>query len=462
MSTSFREALRRLDAAGRLVKVRREVSTDLEIAGILKHNDGDRALLFESVAGHGIPVVGNVLASATNVETALARDTNGVRAMMLSGLEHPVTPQEVGDPACQENVVEAPFELGDLLPVLEHAPGDGGRFLTAGVIIARDPDTGVHNASYHRLQLLGGSRTAIKLDQGRHLGIALERARALGRPLPISVCIGTDLALMYAAAMMGAQMPEGADELHAAGGVKGEPLRVSPAVSQDVVVAAESEIVLEGAISPRETAHEGPFAEFIGYHSDEGPAPVVEFTAVTHRTDPVYYAINGAGRETVMLRKYTLEAGALRAIRASVPIVDDVEMSPGGLHRFHIVIRVDKTRPHHEGLQRNAILAAFAAMKDLDLAIVVDADIDIRDPYDVEYALATRFEASRDLFVIPGARGHEYVRVSDGGQRAKVGLDATAPFAERERFVRAAFTGGPLEGGDAGEPGSPVVPWLDG
>jgi 2,5-furandicarboxylate decarboxylase 1 len=119
--------------------------------------------------------------------------------------------------------------------------------------------------------------------------------------------------------------------------------------------------------------------------------------------------------------------------------VVDADMTAGGLHRFHAIIQVKKTLPTHEGLQRNAMLAAFAALKDLDLVIVVDDDIDIRDWNDVEYALATRMEASRDLIVIPEARGHEYVRAGRNGIRAKLGIDATVPPEERERFTRVAF-----------------------
>jgi 2,5-furandicarboxylate decarboxylase 1 len=135
-----------------------------------------------------------------------------------------------------------------------------------------------------------------------------------------------------------------------------------------------------------------------------------------------------------------LEASLLKVLRASVPIVKDAEMTAGGLHRFHAVVQVEKTTPQHDGLQRNAILAAFGALKDLDLVIVVDEDIDIRDPLDVEYALATRMEASRDLILVPGARGHEYVRASNNGIRTKLGIDASVPFEEKERFRRVEFS----------------------
>ena len=190
---------------------------------------------------------------------------------------------------------------------------------------------------------------------------------------------------------------------------------------------------------PNQTVREGPFGEFVGYLSPEGDAPIFEVTALCHRNNPVYFAINGVGRETIMLRKYVMEASLLKSLQAATPIVKDVEVTAGGLHRFHAVIQVKKTNPQQEGMQRNAILAAFGTLKDLDLIIAVDDDINIQDPNDVEYALAMRMEASKDLFIIPGARTHEYVRKSNNGIRAKVGIDATVPFEERERFARAPF-----------------------
>jgi 2,5-furandicarboxylate decarboxylase 1 len=287
--------------------------------------------------------------------------------------------------------------------------------------------------------LAGPNRAGIQLDFGRHLRAAFERAQKKGQDLPVVVCIGADLALHYTAATMGSQMPENADELAVAGGLCGRPLEVVKAVSQDLLVPAETEIVLEGVLKCNEEIMEGPFGEFVGYLAPADPGPVLEVTAVTHRNKPIYHAINGYGRETVVLRKYVLEASLLKVLQSAVPIVTDAEMTAGGLHRFHAIVQVKKTGPAHDGLQRNAIMASFGALKDLDMVIVVDDDIDIRDPADVEYALATRMEASKDLFMIPAARGHEYVRVSDRGMRTKLGIDATVPFADKPRFARCEF-----------------------
>jgi len=243
-------------------------------------------------------------------------------------------------------------------------------------------------------------------------------------------------------------MPESADELAVAGGLRGSPLPVVKCLTNDLWIPAETEIVLEGRMRWEGAVREGPFAEFIGYLSPEGDAPVFDVEALSHRTDPIYPAINGYGRETVMLRKYVMEASLLKALQASVPIIEDAEMTAGGLHRFIAILSVKKSSPQQEGLQRNAILAAFATLKDLDLVIAVDDDIDIRDPVDVEYALATRMEASRDLFVIPDARGHEYVRAGNNGVVSKLGIDATVPFEEKARFRRATFRDVEIRDGD--------------
>ena len=326
IDTNFRSALRRMQQAGRIDTYSPEADPEFQIAGMMKKLDGGPSLLFPRVKGHSMPVLGNMLSCRENCEAAFGVDYKGIRQFVARALGNPVAPVLVTKAPVHENV-HREFDLGKILPILRHTDGDSGRFITAGIVIVKDPETGVYNASYHRLQLIGPKRTAIKLDFGRHLRAAYERAQKLGKPLSIAVCIGTDLAVHYTAATMGAQMPESADELAIA----------------------------------------------------------------------------------------------------------------GGLHRFHAVIAVRKSNAMQEGMQRNAILAAFGTLKDLDLVIAVDDDIDIKDPNDVEYALAMRMEASKDLFIIPGARTHEYVRKSNNGIRAKMGIDATVPVDEKERFARAPF-----------------------
>lgn len=438
IDTRFRSALRRLIDAQRVRYCTRSADPHLEIASMMKRGDGDKALLFPQISGFETPVVGNFLASRENCEAAFDADFRSIRDFVDRAIGHPLKPVQVKSAPVQD-VVLKDFDLAKIFPALFHAPTDCGRYITAGIVIVKDPDMGVYNASYHRLQLQGPDRFGIKLDFGRHLRLAYERAAARGEDLPIAVVLGSDLALHFTAATMGSQMPENADELAVAGGLKGEALPVVKAVTQDLLIPAECEFAIEGVIKAKDWQVEGPFGEFVGFMAPAAEAPVFQVSCVTHRRRPIYHAINGYGRETIMLRKYVLEASLLKVLRAAIPIVTDAEMTAGGLHRFHAVVQVAKKSAVHEGLQRNAILASFGALKDLDMVIVVDDDIDIRDPADVEYALATRMEASRDLIIIPEARGHEYVRASNNGIRAKLGIDATVPLEERERFKRVEF-----------------------
>src|SRR5215470_19456175 len=232
LDTRFRSALARMADHGRLNAYTAPADPHLEVAAIMKKLDGGPALLFTAVDGYAMPVVGNLLACQANCEAAFGIDFNGIREFITRALGAPQPPVVVEKAPAQERVVTENIDLPRLLPALHHTAADSGRFVTAGIVIVRDPDTGTYNASYHRLQLVGGNRTGVKLDYGRHLRLAFERAKRKGEPLPVAVCIGADLALHYTAATMGSQMPEQADEIAVAGGLCGRPLPVVKGVTQ--------------------------------------------------------------------------------------------------------------------------------------------------------------------------------------------------------------------------------------
>src|SRR5712691_1007148 len=205
LDTRFRSALERMAAQGRLTAYTAPVDPHREVAAIMKKLDGGPALLFTAVDGYAMPVIGNLLSCQANCEAAFGIDFNGIREFITRALGAPQPPMVVAKAPAQEHVHTRDIDLARMLPVLHHTAADAGRFVTAGIVIVRDPDTGTYNASYHRLQLVGGSRTGVKLDFGRHLRLAFERAKRKGEALPIAVCIGSDLALHYTAATMGSQ-----------------------------------------------------------------------------------------------------------------------------------------------------------------------------------------------------------------------------------------------------------------
>src|ERR1700741_762217 len=221
LDTRFRIALDRMADGGRLEAYTAPLDPKLEVAGALKKRDRGPPMLFTNVQGHDVPVVGNLLCCQANCEAAFGVGFAEIRDAVGRAIAAPLPPVVVEKAAAQQHVHTNGFDIGNLLPVLFHHAEDAARFITAGIVIVRDPETGVYNASYHRLQLIGPNRTAIKLDYGRHLRLAFERSKRKGVPLPVAVCIGADLALQYTAATMGSQMPEHADEIAVAGGFCG-------------------------------------------------------------------------------------------------------------------------------------------------------------------------------------------------------------------------------------------------
>jgi 2,5-furandicarboxylate decarboxylase 1 len=286
LDTNFRAALQRMRERGRIQAYTAPVDPYLEVAGIMKRLDGGPALLFTNVRGFDMPVIGNFLAAQENCEAAFGVDFGTIRTFVGRALAQPMEPLLVENAPVHERIITTGIDIGALFPALHHTAADSGRYITAGVVVTNDLETGVYNASYHRLQIGSGNTLAIQLDFGRHLRVAWERAKARGEALPIAVCIGTDVALQYAAATMGSQLPESVDELAVAGGLAGRPLEVVAARTQPLLVPAQSEIILEGRILPDTTVREGPFGEFVGYLSPVGQAPVVEITAVTQRARP--------------------------------------------------------------------------------------------------------------------------------------------------------------------------------
>jgi 2,5-furandicarboxylate decarboxylase 1 len=390
-------------------------------------------MIFNRVKDYEFRVLGNFLASERNILTIFQQDRNGFREIINEGLVDRRPPVSVESGPVQEVFHNEP-DLGKVLPFLKYAPHDGGRYVTGGIVIAQDADTGVYNASYHRFMLAGRNRLLMRLDMGRHLRILWERAKAKGQPLPIAVVMGPDLSLIYAASLMGAQIPFEVDEYHVASGIRRAPLEVMEAQTIPLLVPAEAELVMEGSISPDQMAEEGPFIEFVWLYSEVGSAPVVTIHCLYHRRDPIWHVITSM--ESPIQTKAVREGVILKAVQAAAPCVVDATLTPGGLCRFHLVMSVKKRSASDEGWQRNAAYAAITALKDLDLIILVGDDIDIRNWTEVEWALATRWDASRGLIVMPGSRGHEYVPISQDGVRAKAIIDATLPFGFTKRHLR--------------------------
>lgn len=417
---SMRDWLDVLKESGWLKTISREVSLRYELAGLGKKADGKYALMFNNVSGTKIPVVTGLacsqamFAKAVGVpveklgETVAAAQASPRDCVMVEKSRAPV-----------KEVVELSVDLGKL-PIPIHHEKDGGAYITAGVVIAKDPKTGVGNLAIHRLQVLGPNKLGI-LILPRHLSHFYRAAEAAGKPLEVAIAIGVDPILLLASQAIA---PLGFDEYTLASALYDRPLELVKGETVDLAVPAHAEIVLEGRLLPKVRELEGPFGEYPKYYGPQSPKPVIEVTAVTTRRKPIYHTIVPATMEHMLLGAIPREGGMLQVIKGAVPNALAVHLTPGGTCRYHAVIAIDK---QHEGEAKNAMFAAFASSQEVKRVVVVDKDVDIFDPTDVEWAIATRFQAGRDLVVVERALGNKLDPSSDDGISDKMGIDATVP-----------------------------------
>ena len=431
---SLRAFLEKAHQHGYLVIIDREVDPHLEMARIINALDG-RPVLFTNVRGSDYRVVAGVCSARKYFALALDIEEAQLLPTLIEALTNPVEPEVVASAPCQE-VVEREVDL-DKLPILTHLPGDGGSYITAGVAIIKDPDYG-RNMCFHRLMKLDERSFAARIVEGRGTDTALQKTEG---DLEVAICIGNSIPVLLAAAM---SPPKGVDELAIANALRSTPL--VKCLTKDLEVPADCEIVLEGRITHR-LATEGPFLDLTETYDIVRQQPMVEIDCITHRRDAIYQALLPGKSEHKLLMGLPREP-TIYAEVSKVCECRDVLVTPGGMSWLHAVVQIVKRHPN-DG--KRAIEAAFRGHGSLKHVVVVDEDINIRSMRDVEWAIATRFQADRDLIVLEDQPGSSLdpsaTRVP--GQKArtsKMGLDATIPWrkpdgtlrteAEREAFKR--------------------------
>ena len=389
------------------------------------------ALCFAKPVGYGMQLVSGLVRTAGRLTLACGCERMEQLAQGLSqGLAHPISPRIVPSPKRQRWEGEAV----DLfrLPVPLSAVHDGAPTITAGVVLAHDAEYGL-NAGVYRLMLRDRCTTGIDIVTPNNLRLFAERALAEGRSLPISVNIGVHPVDMLGA---GYRSPAGVEELGIAGGLRGAPVALASCETIDVPCLADAEIVLEAEILPTGWIYpEGRFGEFTRLMGGLHWNPLVRVKAIAAKPDAIFYALHMPW-ENIWLGAPTRHAAISEALRAAGIAVAAINVTLGGCAFWHAVVAIRK----QAGEGKNALLAALSVM-DLKQVIVVDDDIDIFDPIDVEFAVATRVQADRDVMVIQGTRAKPLdpslpptAGVPTG---ARLGIDATIPEAvPRERFER--------------------------
>jgi 2,5-furandicarboxylate decarboxylase 1 len=426
---SLRPWLAQLASSGRLVEIERELDPAAGLAAqLVKHRR--EPVRIARVRGSELPLVANLLAGRALIAEALGVGEGGLGAHLVSALDAALDPAIAENGPCQEVVHEHP-DLAEL-PIPRFFEHEGGPYITAGCIVARDPETGERNWSIARVRPLGGSRALVGIAPNHHLAVAARAARERGGLLPIAVTIGNHPALLVAACLY---LARGEDELRVAGALLGAPVELVRCRQVPLEVPAGCEIVLEGELDLDAAVEEGPVSEFHGGYERYGRAATATFHCLTRRHDALYQAIlPGFHPEHTLLGGVAIAAGLERRLRQVLPSVQAVAVPESGAGRLAAVVAL---AAHDPGEARTAAVAALEAVNLVKLVTVVDSDIDPWDDAAVAHAVATRVHFDRDLHVLPAMRADRAEPLERDGTIAKLAIDATRHAGDRADWTPA-------------------------
>ncbi len=434
MQENFRQFLDRLRQDGELVDLHQPVDIR-HIATLV--DQAKTALFFHNVIGYDLPVVSGIIRTRERATTALGCENfSEIEQKLAQAILKPIPPQHVnGSPTREVTLVGDDVDLYKL-PIPMSSIYDGGPMITAGVVIARDPELGF-NSGIYRFIVKEKNLTGIDLVTPNNMRLFVQRALARNEKLPISISIGTHPIEITGS---GYRAPLGVDEMAISGGIRGEPVKLAPCSTIDLPYIADAEIVLEAEILPTGwTFPEGRFGEFTRLMGGLHWNPLVRIKAIAMRKDAIYYNLHMPWENT-WLAAPTRYAAIRQALRTAGVQVADINVTLGGCAFWHAVISIKK----QPGEGKNALLAALSVM-DLKHVVVVDDDIDVNDAAEVEWAIATRVQGDRDVMIVSNARAKPldpslpqgYGVVPTG---AKVGIDATIPEGiPREYYERITY-----------------------
>lgn len=436
-----RQQLRRIDAL---------VDADLEIAEISNRmlQAGGPALLFTNVKGASFPVAINLMGTlericwAMNMQHPQELEDLGKK---LSMLQQPKPPKKVSQavefgkllfdvvkakpgrdffPACQQVVAnEGELDL-NRLPLIRPYPGDAGKIITLGLVITKDCETGTPNVGVYRLQLQSKTTMTVHWLSVRGGARHLRKAAENGKKLEIAIALGVDPLIIMAAAT---PIPVDLSEWLFAGLYGGTGVKLAKCKTLDLEVPADSEFVLEGTITPGEVLSDGPFGDHMGYYGGVEDSPLIRFHCMTHRRDPIYLTtFSGRPPKEEAMLAIALNRIYTPILRQQVSEIVDFFLPMEALSYKTAIIAIDKAYP---GQARRAALAFWSALPQFTytkFVVVVDKTINIRDPRQVVWAISSKVDPSRDVFILPSTPFDSLDFASEKiGLGGRMGIDAT-------------------------------------
>ncbi|MBU2499601.1 MAG: UbiD family decarboxylase [Proteobacteria bacterium] len=430
MQKDLRFCLEIFEANGSLLKSKREVDPCFEIAAVMKEAEKRRkAIHFRRVKNSRFSVVNNVFGSREMLALLFETEPKRVVNEWIDRCRSPIEPVMV-DTGPVKQVIKKGDEVNlEDLPIVTHCAKDAGPFITAGVVIARDPETGLRNVSINRMQLKGKDKLGIRMMPPQHLGLIHEKCEKIGRDLEVAVAIGNH---PFETLVAATTLEFGFDEFTLSSALRKDPLQLVKCETVDLEVPASAEIILEGKVLAGVREAEGPFGDFMQYYVPVMDNHVLKVSAMTHRKDAIYQTIQASSLEDTHLLALSREAKVYEAVSKAAD-VQAVCLVPT------ILGCTISIRKRFEGEPKNVAAAAFGVYSWLKYCVVVDHDVDVFDINDVWWAMATRSRPDKALVPIHGALG--FPRDPFGIHQSKLGIDATAPLNQWEEFERKTIPG---------------------
>jgi len=417
-----------------ILKIEEEISAEYEAARILREHP-TKTIILENVKGFDIPIISGICNTREKIAKSLNCTVSEITQKVIQATENPqkVTNYSGIDDSANDYKYNTEKVNLNKVPILTHYKRDGGAYITAGVIFAKDPETGIQNASIHRMLVLGKDKLTVRIVP-RHLYTYFQRAERENQDLEIAIAIGMDPTILLASTT---SVPIDYDEMDVANTFKDGKLTLVELQKSGIKVP-QADIILEGKLLAGERAKEGPFVDLTDTYDVIRDEPVIKLDQMHLKENAMYHAILPAGGEHKLLQGMPQEPRIFQAVKNTVPTVKNVLLTEGGCCWLHAAIAIEKQT---QGDGKNVILASLAAHPSLKHAVVVDEDVDIFDPQDLEYAIATRVKGDDDIIIVPGARGSSLDPVATpDGTTTKIGVDATKLLGKEEKFERVSLS----------------------
>src|SRR6185312_11655805 len=393
----FRQFLDVMRQQGELVDINQEVALT-DVGKALKHAyaKGRKATSFNK-NGTEFPLVCGVYSSRKHALIAFEADEKTVTQKVLDGLSNPIKPKisNNGGAPCHEVVITEDIDIRRF-PIPTYSPKDGGPYITPGIVVSKDPETGVPDIGHYRFLILDKDTVSFSAQPFHRFGKHLAKHKRLGSVPKAALVIGVDPILAYTCQV---QVPDDTNDWNVAGGLRGAPVELAQCVTADLEVPATSEVVIEFEVDLNQTVLEGPLGEYTGYYTRPSQKPVARITAITHRRKPIFQGLltGKPVTENHILKQVPFEASFFRALKRQFPTITQVSVRASAGVSFYVVIAM---QPRYAGEARQVILAAMASNIRPKWTIIVDPDIDVHSSTEVEWAMAFRVQPQRDVIVI--------------------------------------------------------------